>query len=82
MTFPSDHSAYVDGTKVASPYTLTQNCTIRVYSKGTDYGVAINDQVYGTSETISLSQVDITVGGQIVPSMGGEQVIVTINYTA
>ena len=82
LTFPSDHSVYVDGTKVASPYALTQNCTIHVYSKGTDYGVAINGQVYGTSETISLSQVDITVGGQIVPSMGGEQVIVTINYTA
>lgn len=82
LTFPSENTVYIDGQTVTSPYTLTKNCGISVYSSGTDFGLYINGTPYGTSETISLSQVDITVGGNTVPSMGGEQVVVTINYTA
>ena len=79
LTF-SGVTVTVDGTSVTSPYTLTKNCTIRVISSDIDFGVKVNGVPYGQSETISLSQVDITVGGR-VPSMGS-QVVVTINYTA
>ena len=82
LTFPSENTVYIDGQTVTSPYTLTKNCEISVHSSGTDFGLYINGRPYGTSTTISLSQVDITIGGKTVPSMGGEQVIVTINYTA
>ena len=81
LTFDG-YTVYVDGQTVTSPYTLTKNCQISVYSKGAGMGVAINGQPYTTSTTISLSQVDITVGGKNVPSMDGEHVIVHINYTA
>lgn len=81
LTFDG-YTVYVDGQTVTSPYTLTKNCQISVYSKGAGFGVAINGQHYTASTTISLSQVDITVGGKNVPSMGDEQVIVRINYTA
>lgn len=80
LTFDG-YTVYVDGQTVISPYTLTKNCQISVYSKHVGRGVAINGEHYTTSTTISLSQVDITVGGAKVPSMD-EQVIVTINYTA
>lgn len=79
LTF-MDETVTVDGAAVTSPYTLTKNCTIRVISKDVNFGVKINGTPYGESETISLSGVDITVGGR-VPSMGS-QVVVTINYTA
>lgn len=80
LTFSSE-TVTVDGSAVTSPYTLTKDCTIRVKSKGANYGVKINGTSYGESETISLSGVDITVGGGMVPSFG-TQVVVTINYTA
>lgn len=82
LTFPSENDVSVDGTTVTSPYTLTKNCSISVYSSGAGFGVMINGQPYTTSTTISLSQVDITIGGKTVPSMGEETVHVTINYTA
>lgn len=80
LTFSSE-TVTVDGSAVTSPYTLTKDCTIRVKSKGANYGVKINGISYGESKTISLSGVDITVGGGMVPSFG-TQVVVTINYTA
>lgn len=80
LTFSSE-TVTVDGSAVTSPYTLTKDCTIRVKSKGADFGVKINGTSYGESKTISLSGVDITVGGGMVPSFG-TQVVVTINYTA
>lgn len=80
LTFSSE-TVTVDGSAVTSPYTLTKDCTIRVKSKGANFGVKINGTSYGESETISLSGVDITVGGGMVPSFGA-QVVVTINYTA
>lgn len=79
LTF-MDETVTVDGAAITSPYTLTKNCTIRVVSSSIDFGLKVNGVPYGQSETISLSQVDITVGGR-VPSMGS-QVVVTINYTA
>ena len=80
LTFSSG-TITVDGAPVTSPYTLTKDCVIRVTSTGANFGVKINGTPYGESETISLSGVDITVGGGRVPSFGA-QVVVTINYTA
>lgn len=80
LTF-SNETVTVDGEPVTSPYTLTKDCIIRVTSPDANFGVKINGTSYGESKTISLSGVDITVGGGMVPSMGA-QVVVTINYTA
>ena len=80
LTFSSG-TVTVDGAPVTSPYTLTKDCIIRVTSPNANSGVKINGTSYGESKTISLSGVDITVGGGMVPSFGA-QVVVTINYTA
>ena len=67
----------VDGTAVTSPYTLTKNAVITVYSSN-DY-VIINGSNYTSDETITLSNTDIVCRSSL--SAPGS-VTVTINYTA
>ena len=77
LTF-SGVTVKVDGTSVASPYTLTKSCTIEVTTTDIMLGVVVNGQSSFDSNTIALSDTDIDVS----TARGAQLSQITINYTA
>lgn len=79
LTFPSGKNVEVtvDGVSVTSPYTLTGNATI-IVSCGND-NLTINGTTYNSSQTITLSGVDVVCESSL---NAPDNITITINYTA